>query len=204
MLTRKESFICVLVCPQFFMDLISLYTTSLPRQLGMNFASWSQRMGWGNGRVPQSVRHGRNPAGRLGASFYRQAERTSTTRAFGCDANASAIKHGFPEMNDETNLIQVHDDIHIEWQRTVHEAYYCTMQTCMFSNTHIQLYIYIWSTTMIQSLLSIPYLVGRTHGDSPRGLNLAVERCPQTWQLWNSLNSRCNSIGAIIIRCISV
>lgn len=138
----QESFICVLVCPQFFMDLISLYTTSLPRQLGMNFASWSQRMGWGNGRVPQSVRHGRNPAGRLGASFTARLKGPQLPELLDVMQTPRVIKHGFPEMKDETDLIQL-----ISWHthfmtRYVHEAYYCTMQTCIFSNTHTYI-IYI-------------------------------------------------------------
>ena len=145
MLTRKESFICVLVCPQVFLDLISLYTTSLPRQLGMNFASWSQRMGWGNGRVPQSVRHRRNPAsGSPGSIIYRQAERTSTTRAFGCDANASGDKTRFPRDErwnrfDTVNFITYtfHDKV-LTWSILLYNA-----KTYIFKHTHTYIYIYI-------------------------------------------------------------
>ena len=112
MLTRKESFICVLVCPHFLWA--SFHFTRLDYRGSSVWTSLHDLRGWAEatgGTLPRSF------SGSPGSIIYRQAERTSTTGAFGCDANASVDKTRFPRDGRWNNLIQYfmrytfHDDV---------------------------------------------------------------------------------------------
>lgn len=140
MLTRKESFICVLVCPHFLWA--SFHFTRLDYRGSSVWTSLHDLRGWAEatgGTLPRSF------SGSPGSIIYRQAERTSTTGAFGCDANASVDKTRFPRDGRWNNLIQYfmrytfHD--HVQYMK--HIIVQCKH---VYFQTHTHIY-YIYNYT---------------------------------------------------------